>query len=34
MRDLAFPILQSIPPLRRQMNATMQGGKMGIFSRP
>lgn len=33
MRDIAFPILQRIPVLRRQMSATMQGGKTGIFSR-
>ncbi len=28
-RDLAFPILQAIPILRRQMTATMAGGKTG-----
>ncbi len=32
LRDLAFPIIQSIPPLRRQMTATMAGGKTGPFS--
>ena len=33
LRDVAFPVMQGIPPLRRQMTATMQGGKTGIFSR-
>ena len=33
LRDVAFPVMQRIPPLRRQMTATMQGGKTGIFSR-
>jgi 2-polyprenyl-6-methoxyphenol hydroxylase-like FAD-dependent oxidoreductase len=32
IRDLVFPIIQSIPPLRRQMTATMAGGKTGPFS--
>ena len=32
LRDLAFPIIQHIPPLRRQMTATMAGGKTGPFS--
>lgn len=32
LRDLAFPIIQRIPPLRRQMTATMAGGKTGPFS--
>lgn len=32
MRDLVFPIIQRIPPLRRQMTATMAGGKTGPFS--
>lgn len=32
LRDLVFPIIQRIPPLRRQMTATMAGGKTGVFS--
>ncbi len=32
LRDLTFPIIQRIPPLRRQMTATMAGGKTGPFS--
>lgn len=32
LRDLAFPIVQRIPILRRQMTATMAGGKTGPFS--
>ena len=32
LRDLVFPIIQRIPPLRRQMTATMAGGKTGPFS--
>lgn len=32
LRDLVFPIVQRIPPLRRQMTATMAGGKTGPFS--
>lgn len=32
LRDLVFPIIQGIPPLRRQMTATMAGGKTGPFS--
>jgi 2-polyprenyl-6-methoxyphenol hydroxylase-like FAD-dependent oxidoreductase len=32
LRDLVFPIIQCIPPLRRQMTATMAGGKTGPFS--
>lgn len=32
LRDMAFPIIQRIPPLRRQMTATMAGGKTGPFS--
>jgi 2-polyprenyl-6-methoxyphenol hydroxylase-like FAD-dependent oxidoreductase len=32
LRDMAFPIIQQIPPLRRQMTATMAGGKTGPFS--
>ncbi len=32
LRDIAFPIVQRIPPLRRQMTATMAGGKTGPFS--
>lgn len=32
MRDIAFPIIQHIPPLRRQMTATMAGGKTGPFT--
>lgn len=32
LRDIAFPIIQKIPPLRRQMTATMAGGKTGPFS--
>jgi 2-polyprenyl-6-methoxyphenol hydroxylase-like FAD-dependent oxidoreductase len=32
LRDIAFPIVQHIPPLRRQMTATMAGGKTGPFS--
>lgn len=32
LRDLAFPIIQRVPPLRRQMTATMAGGKTGPFS--
>jgi len=32
LRDLIFPIIQHLPPLRRQMTATMAGGKTGPFS--
>ena len=32
VRDLAFPIVQAVPVLRRQMTATMAGGKTGPFS--
>lgn len=32
IRDLAFPLMQRIPVLRRQMMTTMQGGKTGFFS--
>ncbi len=32
LRDLVFPIIQYVPPLRRQMTATMAGGKTGPFS--
>ena len=32
LRDIAFPIVQHIPLLRRQMTATMAGGKTGPFS--
>jgi 2-polyprenyl-6-methoxyphenol hydroxylase-like FAD-dependent oxidoreductase len=32
MRDLAFPLIQRIPILRRQMTATMAGGKTGPFT--
>ncbi|MHB1079382.1 MAG: FAD-dependent oxidoreductase [Prosthecobacter sp.] len=32
LRDLVFPIIQRIPLLRRQMTATMAGGKTGPFS--
>ena len=32
MRDLAFPIIQRLPLLRRQMTATMAGGKTGPFT--
>lgn len=32
LRDLAFPLIHQIPYLRRQMIATMAGGKTGPFS--
>ncbi len=32
VRDLAFPFAQRVPVLRRQMTATMAGGKTGPFS--
>lgn len=32
LRDAVFPIINAIPPLRRQMTATMAGGKTGPFS--
>ncbi|WP_395752671.1 FAD-dependent oxidoreductase [Prosthecobacter sp.] len=32
LRDLVFPVIQRIPPLRLQMTATMAGGKTGPFS--
>ena len=32
LRDLVFPIINAIPILRRQMTATMAGGKTGPFS--
>lgn len=32
MRDFAFPIIQRLPLLRRQMTATMAGGKTGPFT--
>ncbi len=32
LRDITFPIIQQFPPLRRQMTATMAGGKTGPFT--
>ncbi|TDU80855.1 2-polyprenyl-6-methoxyphenol hydroxylase-like FAD-dependent oxidoreductase [Prosthecobacter fusiformis] len=32
LRDLAFPLLHTLPIMRRQMTATMAGGKTGPFS--
>lgn len=32
LRDAAFPVINSVPMLRRQMTATMAGGKTGPFS--
>lgn len=32
MRDAVFPLIQRVPVLRRQMTATMAGGKTGPFS--
>jgi 2-polyprenyl-6-methoxyphenol hydroxylase-like FAD-dependent oxidoreductase len=32
LRDAAFPIINSLPLLRRQMTATMAGGKTGPFN--
>lgn len=32
LRDIAFPLMHGLPILRRQMTATMAGGKTGPFS--
>ena len=33
IRDAVFPIVNALPVLRREMTATMAGGKTGPFSR-